>query len=102
MGIEVIDLIRVRGREMPVAIYEALGHHTDESFPQLADVLGAFSEGLALYRQRNWAGAERCFLRALAANPADGPSRIYLERCGIYRDAPPPREWDGVWTMPGK
>ncbi len=97
-----IDLIRVRGREMPVAIYEALGHHTDESFPQLADVLGAFSEGLTLYRQRNWAGAERCFLKALAANPADGPSRIYLERCGIYRDAPPPREWDGVWTMPGK
>ena len=97
-----IDLIRVRGREMPLAIYEALGHYTDESFPQLADVLGAFSEGLALYRQRNWAGAERCFLRALAANPADGPSRIYLERCGIYRDAPPPREWDGVSTMPGK
>lgn len=97
-----IDLIRVRGREMPVAIHEALGHHTDESFPHRAEALGAFGEGLALYRQREWARAERCFLRALAANPADGPSRIYLERCGIYRDAPPPREWDGVWTMPGK
>jgi adenylate cyclase len=97
-----IDLIRVRGREMPVAIYEALGHHTDESFPHCAEALGAFSEGLVLYRQREWARAERCFLQALAANPADGPSRIYLERCGIYRDAPPPREWDGVWTMPGK
>jgi|688.fasta_scaffold25363_3 adenylate cyclase len=97
-----IDLIRVRGREMPVAIHEALGHHTDESFPHRAEALGAFGEGLTLYRQRNWAGAERRFLQALAANPADGPSRIYLERCGIYRDAPPPREWDGVWTMPGK
>jgi adenylate cyclase len=94
-----IDLIRVRGRDMPVAIYEALGHHTGDSFPHRDEVLGAFGEGLALYRQRDWAGAERCFRQALAGNPADGPSRIYLERCGIYRSEPPPSTWDGVWTL---
>ncbi|MFA4969909.1 MAG: GAF domain-containing protein [Sulfuritalea sp.] len=94
-----IDLIRVRGRAEPVAIYEAIGHHSEDSFPHRAEVLAAFNEGLTHYRRREWGDAERCFHQAIAANPADGPSRIYLDRCGIYRDSPPPAEWDGVWTM---
>ena len=95
-----IDLIRVRGRETPIAIYEALDHHSEDSFPQRAEVLGAFNEGLAHYRKRAWAAAERCFRQALAANPADGPSKVYLDRCAIYGDISPPVEWDGVWTIP--
>jgi adenylate cyclase len=95
-----IDLIRVRGRETPVAIYEALGHHSEDSFPHRAEVLEAFNEGLTHYRRREWTAAERCFHQAIAANPADGPSRIYLDRCGIYHDTPPPADWDGVWTVP--
>ncbi len=97
-----IDLIRVRGRDMPVAIYEALGHYSEDSFPRREEALAAFSEGLLRYRQRDWAGAEHCFSEALAANPQDGPSKIYFERCRIYRSTPPPTAWDGVWTMPNK
>ncbi len=97
-----IDLIRVRGRNMPTAIYEALDHHTEDSFPHLQDVLGAFNEGLVLYRQRDWVGAERCFRKVLLGNPQDNPSKIYLERCQIYRNTPPPEGWDGVWTMTSK
>ncbi|TSA16639.1 MAG: adenylate/guanylate cyclase domain-containing protein [Betaproteobacteria bacterium] len=97
-----IDLIRVRGMEMPVAIYEAIGHHDESSFPQRDDVLGAFTEGLSRYRQRNWTEARRRFGDALAANPKDGPSRMYLDRCEIFRNKPPAPDWDGVWTMQGK
>lgn len=97
-----IDLIRVRGRDTPVAIYEALGHHSEDSFPRREEALAAFSEGLLRYRQRDWGGAEHCFSAALAANPEDGPSKIYFERCRIYRSTPPPASWDGVWTMPSK
>ena len=95
-----IDLIRVRGRDTPVAIHEALGHYSEDSFPHREEVLAAFIEGLMRYRQRDWIAAERAFATALAANPQDGPSRIYLERCRIYRNTPPPASWDGVWTMP--
>ncbi|MFH1870229.1 MAG: GAF domain-containing protein [Pseudomonadota bacterium] len=97
-----IDLIRVRGRATPVAIYEALGHHSEDSFPHREEVLDAFGKGLALYRKRDWAAAKSCFRQAIDANPDDGPSKIYLERCRIYRDHPPPDEWDGVWTLPGR
>jgi adenylate cyclase len=94
-----IDLIRVRGRDQPVAIHEAIGHHSEDSFPHRAEVLEAFGEGLALYRARQWTEAERFFRQALAANPDDGPSQIYLERCRIYGATPPAEDWDGAWTL---
>jgi adenylate cyclase len=97
-----IDLIRVRGMETPIAIYEAIGHHTEESFPHREEALKAFNAGLSRYREREWESAAGCFRDALAANPKDGPSRIYLERCNIFRSAPPAPDWDGVWTIPSK
>jgi adenylate cyclase len=97
-----IDLIRVRGRTMPVAIYEAIGHHTAESFPNRDTVLGAFDAGIRHYRRRDWFGAERHFREALAGNPGDAPTKVYLERCQYYRQHPPPDDWDGVWAMQGK
>ena len=97
-----IDLIRMRGMEIPVAIYEVLAHHTEETFPNLKPALDAFSEGLQRYRSREWSNAQRNFRDALAANPNDGPSKVYIERCETYLKAPPPGEWDGVWTMQTK
>ena len=97
-----IDLIRVRGMETPVAIYEAMGHHTDDSFPHREAVIGAFNEGLSRFRRREWSAAARCFSEALAANPGDGPSRIYAERCEIFHSKPPAADWDGVWSVQSK
>lgn len=95
-----LDLIRVRGMQTPVAIYEVLDHCTEESFPRLDVVLPAFADGIARFRRRDWQGASASFGEAIAACPADRPSRLYLERCEIYRLDPPPQSWDGVWTLP--
>jgi adenylate cyclase len=97
-----IDLIRVRGMEEPVAIYEAIGHHTEDSFPRRSVAVEAFRDGLSKYRRREWKHASRCFQNALAANPNDGPSRVYLERCDIFRSTPPAPGWDGVWSVQSK
>lgn len=94
-----IDLIRVRGMETPIAIYEAIGHHDEESFPHREAAVEAFAEGLSRYRRHEWMDAARCFRDALGANPMDGPSRIYLERCDVFRSAPPAPDWDGVWSV---
>lgn len=88
--------------ETPVAIYEVIGHHTDDTFPHREVALAAFTEGLSLYRRRDWDNAACRFRDVLTANPKDGPSRIYLERCEIFRGTPPAPHWDGVWTMQGK
>ena len=94
-----LDLIRLRGINAPVSIYEVLDHHTEETFPRLDVVIPAFAEGIAHYRRQSWSRAAAFFSEALSANPGDHPSRLYLERCEIYRADPPPPNWDGVWTL---
>ena len=94
-----LDLIRVRGMQRPVSLSEVLEHHTTDTFPQMDEVIFAFAEAVAHYRDRNWDQAIRLFNEVLRANPADRPSSLYLERCEIYRKTPPPANWDGVWSL---
>ncbi|MGH7092493.1 MAG: adenylate/guanylate cyclase domain-containing protein, partial [Stellaceae bacterium] len=97
-----IDLLRVKGKDRPVAVYEALTHHDAQSFPMMLEVLDAFQRGLQSYRAGDWQRAIASFEAALQLHPGDGPSAIYLERCRIYKDIPPPRDWGGVWVLTDK
>jgi adenylate cyclase len=76
-----------------------LEHHTAESFPHMDEIIFAFAEAVAHYRNRSWERAARLFTDILKACPADRPSQLYLERCEIYRKNPPPADWDGVWAL---
>ncbi|MDH4151198.1 MAG: GAF domain-containing protein [Betaproteobacteria bacterium] len=95
-----LDLIRVRGMQAPVAICEVLDHHTADSFPHADEVIFAFAEAVAHYRNRSWNRASTLFNKILVACPGDRPSQLYRERCEIYSRNPPPENWDGVWTLP--
>ncbi|MGK2871007.1 MAG: adenylate/guanylate cyclase domain-containing protein [Alphaproteobacteria bacterium] len=97
-----IDLIRVKGKDNPVAVFEALDHYTPEIFPNLDDTVAAFNAGMRHYRSRQFSVAQTYFKDALNAHPGDKPSRIFLERCAAFLNSPPPANWDGVWTMTDK
>ncbi len=97
-----IDSIRVRGKRRPVDIYEVLDYHDARSFPRLEAVLARYRQGLACYRHRHWEDGLKHFREALALNPADGPSQVYLDRCRYYLQTPPEASWDGVWVMQSK
>jgi adenylate cyclase len=94
-----LDLIRVRGMQQPIPIFEVLDHHTEESFPRLDTVVAAFARGVVQYRKRSWDRAAAHFSEALAAFPGDRPSRLYLERCEAYSAESPPPAWDGAWDV---
>jgi adenylate cyclase len=97
-----LDLMRVKGKDQPVAVYEALGHHDASTFPNMRDALDYYESGLALYRQQRWSEALQRFDAALRAHPADGPSQVYKERASYYLANPPGPGWDRVWTMKEK
>ena len=96
-----IDLIRVKGKQEPVVVYESLDHYDDE-IPELDTVLGEFDRGLRHYFNGQFGRAASYFHRALAGHPDDGPTQLYLRRCRHYIETPPPPGWDGVWTMSSK
>lgn len=98
-----VDLVLVKGKTEPVSIYEVLDFHTPESFPNMMDVLGNFTEGLARYRAGRFEEAGASFEKALSCNPQDKLSRTYIKRCAtLLSDPPPEGTWDGVWVMTDK
>jgi len=97
-----VDLVVVKGKTQPVAIYEILDYHTDDSYPHLVDSLGHFRDGLARYRQGAWSNAEARFSEVLSLNPEDKSAGLYLERCRYLAKNPPGKGWNGVWVMESK
>ena len=96
-----VDQVVVKGKTEPVAVHEVLDYHTEETFPNLADVVNDFREGVACYRRGEWQRAVGSFERALAGNPGDALSATYIDRCRQL-EAHPPENWDGIWVMTSK
>ncbi len=96
-----IDDVVVIGKSEPVGVYEVLDYHTDDTFPNLMDVVNHFREGRKHYRAGDWDKAARAFEECLKANANDKLSKLYIERCATLK-AEPPAEWDGVWRMTKK
>jgi len=65
-------------------------------------VLELFAEGRKLYKLMKFSEATERFAAALAIDPADGPSIVYLDRCKTYALDPPDEDWDGVFVMKHK
>ena len=97
-----VDLVVVKGKTKPVAIYEILDFHTEATFPNLMDVVNQFKDGLTKYRAGKWDAATSAFGEALTLNPNDKLSQIYIDRCTKLKKNPPAGEWDGVWVMEDK
>jgi adenylate cyclase len=95
-----LDLIRVKGKDRPVAVYESLGHRAHE--PGMAALLERHAAGVQAYRARDWASARRSFDGALELYPTDGPAIVYRQRCDLLCTTPPADGWDGVWNLTEK
>ena len=96
-----LDLVRVKGKDEPVKIYEMLGRKKKVS-PELDFLASEFQAALGEYRKCNWEKARERFQAILAKFPQDGPAKLYLERCDTLSKNPPPEGWDGVYTMTTK
>lgn len=97
-----IDLVVVKGKTTPVAVYEVLDYHTDATFPHMMDVLNYFRDGMTMYRGGKWGAASKAFRAALQMNPDDRLSEIYVDRCEALKRNSPQGVWDGVWIMDEK
>jgi len=97
-----LDLIRVKGKEKPISVYEILDFHTEETFPNRTAVLKLFEKGYKQFRKRDWGYAAGTFRDALNLHPGDVASQLYLDRCLKYQANPPDDSWDAVLTMTSK
>ncbi|MFC2074846.1 adenylate/guanylate cyclase domain-containing protein [Bdellovibrionota bacterium] len=93
-----LDLIRVRGRAAPEKIFELLGIKGEVDKKTL-DLVNLWREGLSQYRACHWERAEQIFTRVVQQYPNDYPAQLYQKRCQQFRKVPPPKDWDGVFSL---
>lgn len=90
-----LDLVRVKGKHEPVAIYEPLGRLSDIR-SEARYALDKFSGALEAYRRQDWDAAERS-LAELGESDDQVLYNVYLDRIRQFRQEPPPGGWDGVF-----
>jgi adenylate cyclase len=93
-----LDMVRVKGRQQAVQIYELIAPAGTALSPELQKALALYGEGLELYRHGDWAEAQARFREVLILHPDDGPARTLAQRCLTY-EAMPPERWDGVFDQ---
>ena len=94
-----LDMVRVKGREQAVRIYELIGHTGAPLVSEHEKALWCYADALEAYRKGRWAEALDLFRQALTLWPQDGPSRALAARCEVFQATPPPDPWDGVFEQ---
>jgi adenylate cyclase len=95
-----VDSVRVKGKSLPVKIYQLLAHR------QVPEIVGQaisyFQDGLQLYKQQKWDEAIKTFELARDLHKDLYVAQIYIERCLDLKFSPPPPDWDCCFTMTTK
>ncbi|HTT07308.1 MAG TPA: adenylate/guanylate cyclase domain-containing protein [Gammaproteobacteria bacterium] len=92
-----LDMVRVKGKDKPVSIYEPLGSAADVS-KILRDELDIYKQALKYYRTQQWDMAELQFLNLAKSSARPRLYQMYAERVAEFRRNPPGKDWDGVYT----
>lgn len=96
-----LDRVRVKGKAEPVTIFEPLGMKDQLPLKVIEDTK-LFHNALRLFREQNWDAAEQVLRELLSVEPDTYLFELYLSRIGVFRNNPPPADWDGVVTFETK
>jgi adenylate cyclase len=96
-----LDMVRVKGKDKPVAIFEPLGLAGEVEQATLGE-LKMFQQALRLYRKQEWDRAELQLYNLMKIAPESKLYKVYAERVAHYRNEPPGENWDGVFVFKTK
>ncbi len=96
-----LDMVRVKGKDKPVAIFEPLGLAGEVS-QDVMEEIKLFQQALRLYRKQDWDRAELQLFNLLKISPGSRLYEVYSERVVYYRNNPPGEDWDGVFVFKTK
>jgi adenylate cyclase len=96
-----IDRVRVKGKLLPVIIYEVVGEQgmvPDEEMARLKQ----WEQCLKLYRTQHWNQARQVLKNLREQDPQRLLYQLYLQRIDAFMEDPPGDDWDGVFTHQSK
>ena len=101
-----LDFVQVKGKQIPVKVYELVSEKTKADNTSI-DLIRTFEKGIDHYFQKEWDEAIKCFEKANTLEDHfesrnTTPSAVYINRCLMFKENPPEKDWDGVWAMTSK
>ncbi len=102
-----LDMVRVKGKTLPVTIFGLLGDDGLRSTDGWAAVSVANHRMRVAFATQDWDGCEAALTALDAAGEAAGLSlggyiALYRDRVAAFRENPPPADWDGVFVATEK
>ncbi|MFN0262800.1 CHASE2 domain-containing protein [Tepidamorphus sp. 3E244] len=104
-GIVEVDLIAVKGKAEPERVFTVVGGKEAANDAEFCSLKADLMKMLECYRAQDWDGAEAAIRAARQRSDAFGLSgflNIYSQRIAVFREAPPPPNWDGVFVATSK
>ena len=95
-----IDQIKVKGKMLPVKIFELMDWAKNESL--YTERIVRFSEALTAYRRQQFEEAIDLFAKLQDRFPEEHICETFVHRSHDYMQAPPAPDWDGVYEMKEK
>lgn len=92
-----IDRVRVKGKLLPVIIYEVVGEKDSVPNEEIARIK-QWDQFLKLYRAQQWVSARGVLNDLREQDPDRVVYTLYAERIAAFIEEPPGEDWDGVYT----
>ena len=100
-----VDFITVKGKTQPEVIYTVLGRHDVAATSQFARLYELSAKMLENYRRREWDSVMAIIETSRGAADdfgLNGLLELYRERVRLFRENPPPDDWNGVFALQTK
>ncbi len=96
-----LDLVRVKGKDEPVAIFEPVGL-SGKVEEAVLEEMKLFQQALRSYRKQEWDKAELQLFNLQKMYPNTKLYQVYAERVDYFRKNLPATDWDGVFVFKTK
>ena len=96
-----IDEVQVVGKQESVKIFELQGYKKEAS-PEQLQKNALYEKAYQFYRKMQWEEAIKTWNEVLKISPADGPSKVFLQRTQNWLKNPPKEDWTGVHRLDSK
>jgi class 3 adenylate cyclase len=97
-----IDNVIVKGKQIPIAIFEILDGYKEEVKEKFLATKGDFELGILSYTSREFSRAIHLFKKVLDYNPYDKVSRLYITRTEKAIKLDLSDDWDGIEILTHK
>ncbi len=96
-----VDYVVVKGKQTPILIYSVLGYITGAD-PQILKIISFSHDAFEHYRHGRFNEAIDVYEKILNIRPDDFLADLFIKRCRMYLNEPPPAGWEGAFVRTTK